>query len=77
MRGARLSGYAQRPLRALRGSFADALGSGTWQNLEPMPAPSGCFWSHGAALNFAGERLREPLVLPWALIIVTFTEGAG
>jgi hypothetical protein len=42
-----------------------------------MPAPSGCFWSHRAALNFAGERLHQPLVLPRALIIVTRTEEAG
>ena len=43
-----------------------------------MPAPGECFWSHRAALDFAGERLREPLVLPpaRALIIVTRTEEA-
>jgi hypothetical protein len=38
--------------------------------------PQRCFWSHRTALNFAGERLCEPLVLlrAWALIIVTRTE---
>ena len=30
-----------------------------------------------AALNFAGERLPQPLVLARALIIVTRTEEAG
>ena len=41
-----------------------------------MPTPRECFWSHRAALNFAGERLHKPLVLPraWALIIVTRPE---
>ncbi len=34
------------------------------QDLEPVPAPGECFRSHRAALNLAGERLREPLVLP-------------
>jgi hypothetical protein len=63
----------------LRGSVADAAGSRTCQDLEPMPTPSECFRSHRAALNFAGERLHEPLVLPRAraLIIVTRTEEAG
>jgi hypothetical protein len=44
-----------------------------------MPAPSGCFWSHRAALNVAGERLHQQLALPRAraLIIVTRTEEAG
>jgi hypothetical protein len=77
VRGARLRGHAQASLRALRASTADALGSRTCQDLEPVPAPSGCFWSHRAALNFAGERLHQPLVLPRALIIVTRTEEAG
>ena len=43
-----------------------------------MPTPSECFWSHRAALDFAGEQLGEPLVLrrSWALSIVTRTEEA-
>lgn len=47
---------AQDPLRALRGSIADALDSRACQDLEPTPTPSEWFWSHRAALNFAGER---------------------
>jgi hypothetical protein len=79
MRGARLRGNALRPLRSLRGSIADALGSRTCQDLEPMTTPSECFWSQRTALNFAGERLCEPLVLARAraLIIGTRTEEAG
>jgi hypothetical protein len=63
----------------IAGCIADALGSRTCQDLEPMTTLSGCFWSHRAALNFAGERLHQPLVLPRAraLIIVTRAEEAG